>query len=193
MKGKLIAVEGIDGSGKTTLVRDLVRHLRKRGIDAIATKEPWSARWRDAVCRGNVMASTADRAAHMHEVVWPALERGIHVVTDRYYMSCAAYENGRSARRMVATLVGQRALFGAPDLWIYLAQLPGQCYARVVERGGVEAHEADLSRLVALHDRYNYLYGCVQGAKMQIDAPQETALAVALDRVRNVIDKGEAI
>lgn len=134
MSGTLIAIEGIDGAGKTTLARDLLRTLRGDGVRAECTREPYTERWRDLVCEADVDASTADRAAHVHSFIMPELNAGHTVITDRYYLSCAAYAAPTSSRKF-DILRTQRELFPAPDLWVWLDTPLVTCRGRVEARG----------------------------------------------------------
>ena len=100
MTGWLIAVEGTDGSGKSTQARLLAQHL-----GAVYTREPGGTplgeRLRDMVLdpagdhpvdRAEALMIAAARAQHVAEVVRPALAEGRHVVTDRYLESSIAYQ-----------------------------------------------------------------------------------------------------
>ena len=100
MTGWLIAVEGTDGSGKSTQARLLAQHL-----GAVYTREPGGTplgeRLRDMVLdpagdhpvdRAEALMIAAARAQHVAEVVRPALAEGGHVVTDRYLESSIAYQ-----------------------------------------------------------------------------------------------------
>lgn len=182
-RGKLIAIEGIDGAGKSTLAKQIVDALRRKGHDTILTREPWSPRWREAVCNGDAWASTADRAAHMHEVVWPALERGIHVVTDRFYLSCAAYETAMPADREV-TLWTQCQLFGEPDLWVWLDAAPAVAIERICARDGEDADER-LCDLKHLRERYEMLWPVTPGARLRVEMaePMGAVLGAVLQTI----------
>ena len=99
-RGRLIALEGIDGCGKSTQVRLLADRL-----DAVATFEPGATglgaslrallldRDRPPVAgRAEALLMAADRAQHVAEVIEPALVSGRWVVTDRYSASTLAYQ-----------------------------------------------------------------------------------------------------
>jgi len=98
--GRLIAVEGIDGCGKTTQAGILAARL-----DALVTFEPGAtalgAELRRLVLEAKTMPiddrteallMVADRAQHVAEVVAPALADGRWVVTDRFTASTLAYQ-----------------------------------------------------------------------------------------------------
>ncbi len=102
-RGLLIAFEGIDGTGKTTQIRLLAEALKEKGYGVIATCEPTNGPYgkkirqlflkRHTVSREEELALfVADRRQHVNEVIEPALDSGKIVLTDRYYLSTAAYQ-----------------------------------------------------------------------------------------------------
>jgi len=103
-RGYFICVEGLDGSGKTTQARVLVRNLRRRGFNAVYTSEP-SVGEVGKFIRGFVLDRedrvpaaleallfAADRVDHVERVVKPLLKEGKVVVCDRYVYSTLAYQ-----------------------------------------------------------------------------------------------------
>lgn len=103
--GFFIAIEGGDGAGKTTQIRLLADALQEKGVTLLVTREPGGTdigeKLRSLVLEhgnGEVDAHTealifaASRAAHAHQKIRPALERGEVVVCDRYIDSSAAYQ-----------------------------------------------------------------------------------------------------
>jgi len=99
-RGRLIALEGIDGCGKSTQAARLARAL-----GALATHEPGATELGRAlrrlvldpdrpgpVPRAEALLMAADRAQHVEEVVAPALAEGRWVVTDRFSGSTLAYQ-----------------------------------------------------------------------------------------------------
>jgi dTMP kinase len=114
--GKLIVLEGIDGSGTTTQARSLCEWLASRGVTAHLTREPSDGpvgrlireilHGAHAPVAGDTMALlfAADRVDHLAREIVPALERGVHVVTDRYYHSSLAYQAIEADRGWVEEL-----------------------------------------------------------------------------------------
>jgi dTMP kinase len=95
----LITIEGIDGSGKSTLVTALQQSLKD--LDPVFTREPGSTWVGDAVRRAiaeradpvtEALLFVADHAAHLEAVVRPALDSGKLVISDRYTDSRYAYQ-----------------------------------------------------------------------------------------------------
>lgn len=95
-----VTIEGIDGSGKSTLVR----RLRDRLPDALFTEEPSDSFVHDTL-RESLARETApmtdlflfyaDRAEHLEKVVKPALSEGRAVISDRGHDSMFAYQAPR--------------------------------------------------------------------------------------------------
>ena len=99
-RGRLVALEGIDGCGKSTQARILAERL-----GAEVTFEPGATPLGAALRRlllapdGSAVAEraeallmAADRAQHVAEVIEPTLASGRWVVTDRYSASTLAYQ-----------------------------------------------------------------------------------------------------
>lgn len=93
--GKLIAIDGPNGTGKTTIINELKKELEKRGIDTCFTKEPTEnelgcfVREYAEKCDGISVAClvAADRYQHLKDEIVPQLEKGKIVITDRYVLS----------------------------------------------------------------------------------------------------------
>lgn len=102
--GVFICIEGLDGSGKTTQSRLLVKNLRKQGFDPVYTTEPSRGligrlirkKFLQVEKRAppiiEALLFAADRMEHIEQEVKPALERGKIVVSDRYFYSSLAYQ-----------------------------------------------------------------------------------------------------
>lgn len=96
-----IAIDGIDGAGKTTLVQQLAELLGQ--LDPITTKEPtdashWGQRLRVAAVEGRLPRDQEleffckDRLHHIENLIQPALQAGQLVITDRYVDSTLAFQ-----------------------------------------------------------------------------------------------------
>lgn len=102
--GCLIAIEGMDGSGKTEGSRYFAQCLKDLGVELIQTREvggtPMGEQIR-AMCLDSkhevdplarLLAVLAARAQHLAQVIVPNLEKGIHVICDRYSDSTVVYD-----------------------------------------------------------------------------------------------------
>jgi len=114
-RGILIAFEGIDGTGKTTQIRMLADYLSGKGYDVVITREPTDGPYgrkirslfasRHKVSLEEELALFMDdRREHVSNLIAPALERGRIVLTDRYYLSTAAYQGaaGYDPQKIIA-------------------------------------------------------------------------------------------
>lgn len=143
-RGPLIAVEGIDGSGTTTLVRGLAIELGTRGWRAHATHEPsdgpvgrllremLAGRHRpvDDITLGLLFA--ADRADHVQREVEPARAAGSIVLSDRWYHSSLAYQGAGETRAWIHELNRNAPI---PDLTLFVDIPPAIAAQRRASRG----------------------------------------------------------
>jgi dTMP kinase len=170
-KGRLLVIEGIDGTGKTTVVAELVALLRDQGYDVVASREPtdgpWGQKIRGLYTKGResitpeeeVQWFLNDRLEHVAQVIRPALESGNLVVLDRYYHSTVAYQGARGGD--VQTLF-QRNLDIAPepDLTIILDLTLDEALRRVQEfRGDVADSFEQRDELAKVQRIYDSMQG----------------------------------
>lgn len=139
-EGKLIALEGIDGSGKTVQAHLLAENLRKQGKKVFLTKNPTDGpigQFIRKALQGKMeipMVSfqnlfSADRQIQQEEII-KHLEKGETVITDRYFWSAVAYgpadkENVDYKNEAIFQLIAQGLLsmyhqFIVPDTTFYL-------------------------------------------------------------------------
>jgi dTMP kinase len=162
-RGLLLALEGGEGTGKSTQARLLAIWLRDQGFDVVATHEPGATkigmRLRALLLdtshtglssHAETLMYAADRAEHVALVIAPALARGAVVVTDRYVDSSLAYQGaGRQLPVEDIANLNDWATGGVrPDLTILLDLPPVD---------GLRRRERSADRLeaepVAFHDR----------------------------------------
>src|SRR5215212_3043744 len=92
--GRLIAFEGVEGSGKSTQLELLRRVLEGRGREVVVTREPGGTPAGERV-RSVLLDPEVElhpRAELVEAVIRPALERGAVVLCDRYLDSSLAYQ-----------------------------------------------------------------------------------------------------
>lgn len=134
-RGFFIAIEGIDGAGKTTQVGLLEEFLRSVGEDVVRSKEPtdgpWGRKIRESAAIGRMSlddelaAFIEDRREHVRDVIQPALNAGKTVILDRYFYSTIAYQ-GSHGGNMVEIERKMLAEFPTPDL-VFLIDVPSLC------------------------------------------------------------------
>jgi dTMP kinase len=136
--GRFIALEGVDGCGKSTQAAQLATALRTAGHTVVETREPGGTAIGEAV-RGIVLDSggemapvaeallfAAARAQHVAKVIRPALVSGTWVVCDRFVDSSLAYQGaGRGLGIDTVWAINVPAVDGClPDLAIVLDLSP---------------------------------------------------------------------
>jgi len=145
-RGILISVEGIDGSGKSTLCTRLAQSLQKH-MSVILTKEPGGtqlgAQLRAIVqkpikrcAQTEFLLFAADRAQHFNELVLPALDQHKLVISDRMADSSLVYQGyGRGLDMNMITGINKWAMNNrAPDITIYIRIPLATALARLAKR-----------------------------------------------------------
>ncbi len=100
-----ITLEGIEGSGKTTQVNNIVGFLEKKGHDCFVTREPGGTeigkqirailldpRNRNLFPLAELLLYAADRAQHLKEKIIPELSSGKTVICDRFFDATTIYQ-----------------------------------------------------------------------------------------------------
>ena len=168
-RGLLIAIEGIDGSGKSSLALALKGHLEGRGLPVVLTKEPTDGEWgrrikslplvgEERMEKGEEPSSlfslhpsppleelrlfVEDRKEHVRQVIRPALEAGKVVITDRYYLSTIAYQGALGIDTEEIRRVNEE-FAPRPDLVLLLTLSPEMGMARIKENRRLDRFERE--------------------------------------------------
>jgi dTMP kinase len=146
MKVMLIAIEGIDGAGKTTVASFLKKELEKRGYKVALLKEPTDSPWGKRLKESSLSHEEElelfilDREYNVKNNILPALKNNKIVILDRYYYSNIAYQgalgfNIEDIRRRNEEIAPK------PDLVIILDVSPEKGVERVARRGKPDRFE----------------------------------------------------
>ena len=144
-RGLLIVLEGIDGSGKSTQARLLVRRLAARGIRTALFREPTRGKWgrmiREKARRAGSLTPeeelelfVRDRRENVSRNLEPALAAGKTVVLDRYYFSTVAYQGAKGIDPGRIRRLNERFAV-RPDLVFIVDIDAGRGLARIGGRG----------------------------------------------------------
>ena len=132
-----LVFEGLDGSGKSTLIKVLADQLAKKNIPVTQTREPGGTPLGEKI--RNILLETSDpkniptpwaelllyeacRRQNVEQVIQPALQKGHWVLCDRYWASTSAFQSGgRELDEQKVSQLNQWVIGDLnPDLWIYL-------------------------------------------------------------------------
>jgi dTMP kinase len=165
------AVEGVDGSGKTGVVKQLVDHLNRTGRPTIQTREPGGTpqgeQIRSLILSGTddawdqnseLLLMTAARVEHVRRVVLPTIAAGKSVVSDRYVGSTIAYQG--AGRGMAEDFIRLLHRVAVGDIWpdlvvildldpeIGLARSKGRLSAAAIDEGRFETLDLAFHRRI---------------------------------------------
>ena len=143
-KGILIALEGIDGTGKSTIAKSLQENLSKIGYQIAIFKEPTNEteagkKIRKSYQKGRTLVEEElawfieDRKWDVENNILPSLKDKKIVILDRYYFSTACYQGARMDNLWQDILTQNRALFPEPDLTIIIDVEPNIALTRITK------------------------------------------------------------
>ncbi|MDG9667453.1 dTMP kinase [Hahella sp. CR1] len=157
-KGLFITVEGIEGAGKTTNLNFIRSILEESGEGVLMTREPGGTPMAEEVRelllrpREETVSSTAElllmfaaRAQHLEQKIRPAIEKGVHVLSDRFTDATYAYQGGGRGLswEMIHDLEKMVQADFKPDLTLLLRIDPEVGMARARKRGALDRFEQE--------------------------------------------------
>lgn len=207
-RGRLITVEGLDGSGKSTLCLGLVEALAERGLAVRLLREPGGVEAAERIrgllhdpalrigARSEALLFAAARAQLVEEALQPLLSAGTWVVLDRFIDSSLAYQG--SGRQLGMQAVAEINRFGtqglAPDRTLLLTVSPELGRARTRSRSAaadrLEQEQDDFFRRVARG--YQELVASDPQRIRSLDAnePPDRVLEAALAQLTDLLPLG---
>lgn len=161
-----ITVEGPEGSGKSSICKQLFAVLKEKGFDVILTREPGGTPIAESIrevilnkqntamdARTEALLYTAARRQHLVEKVWPALKEGKIVLCDRFLDSSLAYQGG--ARQLGIDAILNVNLFATegmyPDLTLLFDIPPELGMERIAKNQNREVNRLDLEKMSFHH------------------------------------------
>ncbi len=186
--GRLVAVEGIDGTGKTTLMSQLLRALRSRGWKVARWQEPSDGPLGRAAREASgsdpaqaALLFTLDRGSERARLE-KILQKSDLVLSDRSFYSTLAYQGSVLSpreRRGLETL--QRVVARRPDLVLWLDLTPARAMERISSRGAVRSPLERLGTLRRVSGAYRWYARSERRRFVRLDAsrPPEEVCAAA--------------
>lgn len=158
MKGVFIAFEGPDGSGKSTMIKMVAKHLQDMKIDFIETREPGGTKIGENIRRilldnrnkgmfpeTEALLYAASRGQHLMEKILPAIEEGKIVLCDRFLLSSLAYQGvGRDLGIEKVMMINDFAIKGTrPHLTLFFHVDPTTTLLRKTNKRGGDRLERE--------------------------------------------------
>ena len=157
-----ITIEGTEGSGKTTVAKELAKLLITNGYEVVHTREPGGTPISESIRnvildknntsmdgRTEALLYAASRRQHLVEKIWPALKEGKIVLCDRFLDSSLAYQG--YARGLGYDEVLNINLFATentyPDLTLFFVIEPEAGLQRIAKNKNREVNRLDLEKL----------------------------------------------
>ena len=200
---KFITFEGGEGSGKSTVMKDVATRLTKEGYKLVLTREPGGTPIAEEIRnvildkdntkmdpRTEALLYAASRRQHLVEKIWPALERGEIVLCDRYLDSSLAYQGG--ARGLGIDNILQLNNFATegsfPDLTLLFDIDPRIGLKRIAANANREVNRLDLEKIefhdsvrktfLSLANRFKERYVIIDASKPFDEVVEDTYIAI---------------
>ena len=156
IKGKLITIEGCEGTGKTTQIKLLEKNLKKK-ITVVSTREPGGSNGAEEIRKlifnkqkqdwspvTEALLHISARSDHLDKVIKPNLKKGNWIICDRFRDSTIAYQGYGNGIKLDVLDLMQDAIFNKfnADLTFILDMNINECLKRVKKRKfGIQKYE----------------------------------------------------
>ena len=205
-RGRFITLEGGEGAGKSTQIGLLAAFLRGQGREVVTSREPGGSPGAEMIRKLLVEGSTdawdgpteallmfAARRDHLVRTIWPAIERGAWVISDRFADSTRAYQGHGHGLPMERIELLYTVAVGdfAPDLTLILDLPVDVGLARAAARRGTETRFEGLGQ--GFHERVRSGFRAIAAAEPKrcalidasgdVDAVHRAIVRVARERL----------
>ncbi|MCS7138932.1 MAG: dTMP kinase [Crenarchaeota archaeon] len=190
-RGFHISFEGIDGSGKTTLSTNLYLRFKEKGYPCFYTVEPTfmrvgslirihASRIKNVPQYYMALLFAADRVEHYERVIKKKLEKGYHVISDRYVHSSIAYQGGLLNDIEWVRRINNKVPL--PDLAIYLDISPDKALNRKKKISGPFDNIVLLNKI---RETYLSLVNMKELVMVDAEKPLEVVLEDVVEIIKN--------
>ena len=204
MSNKFIVVEGSEGVGKSSQIKNIEQYLIDNKIDYILTREPGGTSFgesiRDIILNddNNTEELTdsllfyASRYENYKKIILPALDAGKTVVCDRYHYSTLVYQGivGNNSSVKAIHEIFDALYSKMIDHIIYLYTTPKESFKRISKRSVTDKFESrGLSYLEDLSNAYELVFSGMKNI-IKIDTSKDKDitkdnLIKSLDKIFN--------
>ena len=205
MRGFLITLEGVEGSGKSTHTRLLTDWFRARGHRVVPTSEPdgtglglairalFEREGATPTALSQTFLFMAARQQHVAQVIRPALAEGAVVISDRYADATLAYQ-GFGGGMDLETIRDLNALATGgvmPDLTLLLDLDPAEGMRRISDRALDAFEKMDLAFHHRVREGYLEIARAEKSRIVVLDAaqPKDSLHAASVRAVQELLDR----
>lgn len=193
MRGRYVGFEGVEGAGKSTVVRAVASRLELAGAEVVTVREPGGTPIGEEIRRLLLHADSmsdwteaalfaAARAELVRTAVGPALARGAYVLSDRTYYSSLAYQGAARGLGVEAVRALNTQVLGGvlPEIVVVLDVDPAVGFARETDRDRIgseglafQQQVADAYRALADEDDRVFLIDAARSSDAVVNAVLE--------------------
>jgi dTMP kinase len=160
-----IVLEGIDGSGKTTLSENLTHSLNTIETKAVRFSEPTyfeTGLFIRKFLKGEISLSPEeqieaflnDREISVVKNILPNLKSNLIVVLDRYYYSTSAYQASKDYSPIDILNLNINRNFPKPDLLFFIDINPNEAFHRISQRGSTKEIFESIEHLTKIYKNF---------------------------------------
>ena len=199
-RGLLITFCGLDGCGKTTMIRKLENFLKTNSITPVITKQPTryvreseifrkymdSPEHDEFDYRSLSLLAASDRIQHSNKVILPELEKGKIVISDRYFYSCIANlrARGYTEDKWIHEI---SEYIPKPDVAFFIDVPVSVAISRVRRRPEERDRFIDIPLQYRLHNEYRELCAANDGILLSSLENEEDTFYQILRSIKNRI------
>jgi len=200
--GFLITFCGLDGCGKTTMMKRLIADLEKEH-DIFITKQPTNAVRNSEIFRNYMdfpdhnafdyrslsLLAASDRIQHVNKVIEPEMKKGKIVLSDRYFYSCLSnlrargFENDEWIYEVAESVI-------KPDLSFFLDVPVEEAVARVRRRPEEKDRYIDMELQYKLRKEYADICYSNDGIFISTMQPEAQSYAVVKKAIKEMLQYG---
>lgn len=153
-RGNFIAIEGLDGSGKTTLAKNLVQLMNENGTNAEYIKAPdhteygkaiYEALKEHPISKQAQMFAMLSALTHLYQTtIKPKLEEGITIICDRFLASTLAYNVDTTDSESIQLIKQLEQTILEQPHYVWIWNTPSQSACRILERANNTPEQINL-------------------------------------------------
>lgn len=198
-KGKFIVFEGLDGSGQSTQSKLLKDYLEGKERRVVLTKEPTKdsragreifeivANKKKSFSKRLQELFSEDRRSHVENVIEPALQKGLTVISDRYFFSTFAYGDAEGVD--LKYLYDLNKEFPLPDIVFFLNVSPEIALVRIKKRNKERAIFETEGKLKKIHSRYKRIFKDFQSKTKIYYINGEGSITKVSNKIKQIINE----